>query len=136
MFIENTPVTGPIVVQVNVRALTRTFCQLSYRLRIVEVILDRYPIRIYYKAPSRFLESLNLCLLHFLLCSGLLRRLGYARQFRLLYDPTSLRPASPALEGSQQSRESALSRCNLTREISAEAGRLSRTTLSRARNRL
>ena len=84
MLIESTAVTGPIVVQVDVRSLARTFCQLLNRLSIIEVVFDRHPIRIYYEAPSCFLESLSAGLLHFLLRGGLLRRLSYARQLRLV----------------------------------------------------
>ena len=84
MLIESTAVTGPIVVQVDVRPLARTVCQLLNRLSIIEVVFDRYPIRIHHEAPSCFLKSLYSSLLHFLLRGGLLDCLCYSRELRLV----------------------------------------------------
>ena len=84
MLIESTAVTGPIVVQVDVRPLARAVCQLLNRLSILEVVLDRYPIRIHNEALSCFLESLYSCILHFLLRGGLLDCLCYSRELRLV----------------------------------------------------
>lgn len=84
MLIESTAVTGPIVVQIDVRSLARTFRQLLDRLGIIEIVLDWHPIRIHNEALGCFLQSLYPRLLNLFLRGGLLDCLCHSLQLRLV----------------------------------------------------
>jgi len=136
MRIQRASVAGPVVIQIDIRALTCPFRQLPYMFRIIEVIPNRYRIDIYHCRTSSLIELFYPALL-----LSRFRRSplgdslpGCLRHTYGHIDDLGLNPAAPALESSQQSPDSALS-CSYPRlEVRTEAGRLVLATCRGARN--